>query len=86
MCRPEHLLEILDEESVAPSVLRRLADRDHARASELFARVLDDAGFDWQRDSEELLRKHKASYFAREPRARFSPISARLASAFSAGT
>lgn len=78
----EHLLEILDEESVEPSVLRRLADRDHARASELFGRVLDDADFDWRRDGEELLRRHKPWYFARERRPRFSPISERLAAAF----
>lgn len=45
-------------------VARRLAARDPATASTVFARLLKrKRGFSWNTDGEELLRQHKPSYF-----------------------
>ena len=48
----------------AAEALRRLADRDPTKASTVFTRLLKPKrGFRWETDGEQLLRKHKPSYF-----------------------
>lgn len=48
----------------SPEPLRRLANRDPAKASTVFARLLKrKRGFSWDTDGEELLRRSKPSYF-----------------------
>jgi hypothetical protein len=44
--------------------MARLAVRDPAKASAVFARLLKrKRGFSWETDGEQLLRQHKPSYF-----------------------
>ena len=59
------VLTYLQDQSVSPLPFRRLAERDPARASEVFQRVLKQPGFSWERDGDALLRQHKAEFFAR---------------------
>jgi hypothetical protein len=68
----------LDDDSVEPMVLRRLAERDPAKATIVFRRLLKRPSFDWVRHGEDLLRTSKAAYFDRPRRPRVSPISERL--------
>lgn len=77
----QRLRDYLDDDTVDPSLLRRLASRDHTRASQVFQALLDEPGFDWEQDGEALLRRHKAAYFAREPRPLVTPLSERLSRA-----
>ncbi|MEU4645566.1 hypothetical protein [Micromonospora sp. NPDC023814] len=75
----EHTLAYLNDDSVGPLVLRRLAARDPERATVVFRRLLKKPRFDWARDGEELLRAYKPEHFRRVPRPRVSPVSERLA-------
>jgi hypothetical protein len=75
----EQTLSYLEDDSVEPMVLSRLADRDPGRASVAFRRLLKRPRFDWNRDGEELLREVKPTYYERPPRPRVSPLSERLA-------
>ncbi|SBT41016.1 hypothetical protein [Micromonospora narathiwatensis] len=75
----EHTMAYLQDDSVAPLVLRRLAELDPERASVVFRRLLKKPRFDWARDGEELLRAYKPEHFRRAPRPRVSPVSERLA-------
>ncbi|RZT77826.1 hypothetical protein EV382_0991 [Micromonospora violae] len=75
----EHTLAYLQDDSVGPLVLRRLAARDPERASVVFRRLLKKPRFDWTRDGEVLLRAYKPEYSRRAPRPRVSPVSERLA-------
>jgi hypothetical protein len=59
----ETLSDCLRDPDISPEPLRQLAARDPARASKVFARLLKRKGFSWETDGEELLRKHKPSYF-----------------------
>ncbi|WP_084757081.1 hypothetical protein [Micromonospora cremea] len=75
----EHTLAYLQDDSVDPLVLRRLAAPDPERASVVLRRLLRKPRFDWTRDGEELLRAYKPEHFRRAPRPRVSPVSERLA-------
>ena len=75
----ELTLSYIEDDSVEPMVLRRLAERDPDRASVVFRRLLKRPRFDWDRDGEELLREIKPDYYHRAPRPRVSPVSERLA-------
>ncbi|MER7334807.1 MULTISPECIES: hypothetical protein [unclassified Micromonospora] len=75
----KHTLAYLQDDSVGPLVLRRLAARDPERASVVFRRLLKKPRFDWTRDGEELLRAYKPEHLRRVPRPRVSPVSERLA-------
>ena len=60
----ETLSGFLGDPDISPEPLRRLAARDPAKASTVFARLLKrKQGFRWEADGEKLLRKHKPSYF-----------------------
>jgi hypothetical protein len=72
----------LDDETVEPSVLARLADAEPDRASLLFRRLLPKPTFDWARDGEALLHRHKKAYYARPVLPKVSPVSDRLAQAW----
>jgi hypothetical protein len=74
----ETVLSYLHDDTVAPMVLRRLADRDPDKASVLVRRLLKRPRFDWTRDGEELLRSLKPDHFARPPRPTVTPVSERL--------
>lgn len=75
----EQTLSYLEDDTVEPMVLSRLADRDPDRASVVFRRLLKRPRFDWNRDGEDLLREVKPTYYERPPRPRVSPLSERLA-------
>lgn len=75
----EQTLSYLEDDSVEPMVLRRLADRDPEKATVVFRRLLKRPRFDWNRDGEELLRELKPAYYDQPLRPRVSPVSERLA-------
>jgi hypothetical protein len=81
---PQHrevVLSYLQDASIAPGVLRRLAERDPRRATQVFRRILQRPRFLWDRDGEALLRRHKAEYFAHPVLPSVTPISESLARA-----
>ena len=60
----ETLSGFLRDPDTSPEPLRRLAARDPAKATAVFARLLKrKRGFSWTTDGEQLLRRHKPSYF-----------------------
>ena len=75
----EQTMSYLEDDSVEPMVLRRLADRDPEKATVVFRRLLKRPRFDWNQDGEQLLREVKPAYYDRLPRPRVSPLSERLA-------
>lgn len=75
----EQTLSYLEDDSVEPMVLRRLAARDTEKASVVFRRLLKRPRFEWSRDGEALMREVKPGYFDRPPRPQVSPLSERLA-------
>ncbi|HEY3108073.1 MAG TPA: hypothetical protein VGL23_04930 [Chloroflexota bacterium] len=75
------VLGYLDEPSIPPMALRRLAEPDPARASRVFRRALREPSFSWARDGDALLRRRKASYFAQPVLPSVTPFSERLARA-----
>ncbi len=63
-------------------MLRRLAARDPARASTVFAKLLKrKRGFCWEADGEQLLRQSKPSYFDGTSLPRTVPLSSLLSNA-----
>jgi hypothetical protein len=75
------VLSYLQDESVSPLPFRRLGERDPERASEVFRRVLKQPRFSWERDSEALLQRYKASFFEQPLLPSVMPVSERLARA-----
>jgi hypothetical protein len=75
----EHRHKVLDGglESIAPVVLRRLAEQGPDRAGRVFARLLGKPRFAWQRDGEALLRRYKPGFFDRTPLPGVTPLSGR---------
>jgi len=67
----------LKSQSIPPIVLRRLAEQDPDRASQVFARLLGKPRFTWQRDGEALLRRYKARFFDSAPLPGVTPLSNR---------
>ena len=74
-----HVLACLKDQEQPPTALRRLAERDPAKASALFSRLLKRKDFDWSREGEQLLRTAKSDYFARPHLPQITPVSDRLA-------
>jgi hypothetical protein len=67
---PDHahtLRRYLDDESITPAPLRRMADAHQETADEVFRSVLGRPEFSWPVHGEILLREYKPSYFARTP-------------------
>ncbi len=82
--KPEHrqvVLSYLQDASISPRVLRRLADRDPKQATQVFRRILRQPRFVWDRDGEVLLQRHKAGYFAHPVLPSVTPVSESLARA-----
>lgn len=78
-CRYQHQVRsCLDDESVPPMVLRRLADRDPDKAGAVFRRLLKRPRFDWSRDGEELLRSAKPEYYSKPHLPQITPVGDRL--------
>jgi hypothetical protein len=78
----ETLSGFLRDPGTSPEPLRRLAARDPAKASTVFAKLLKrKRGFSWDTDGEQLLRRSKPSYFDSTPLPRTVPLSKLLSSA-----
>jgi hypothetical protein len=73
------LREYLNDDSVAPMVIRRLVQRHPENADAVFRSLLRKPTFAWERDGEELLRRRKAKHFAHEPLPSITPVGDRLA-------
>lgn len=73
------LREYLNDESVAPLAIHRLVQRHPDNVDKVFRALLRKASFTWTRDGENLLRRHKKSFFDREPMPSISTIGERLA-------
>ncbi|MGQ0777316.1 MAG: hypothetical protein ACT4NY_23355 [Pseudonocardiales bacterium] len=72
------LREYLQDDSVSPLAIRRLVQRHPEGADPVFRVLLRKPGFSWQRDGEKLLRRHKGTYFDREPTPSISTVGDRL--------
>ncbi|MEU7004382.1 hypothetical protein [Nonomuraea sp. NPDC046570] len=66
-------------EAVSPVPIARLAARDPAKASAVFARLLNKPGFDWERSGQALLRTHKPGYYDGPRLPTASPMTAAIA-------
>ena len=78
----ERLSDFLGDPDGSPEPLRRLAARDPAIASTVFARLLKrKRGFSWAADGEELLRRSKPRYFDGTALPRTVPLSRTLSDA-----
>jgi hypothetical protein len=70
----ELITDYLRDSDVSPVPLRRLAGQDPAKASQVFRALLKRKDFDWERDGEALLRKHKPDWYASPPLPRVIPV------------
>jgi hypothetical protein len=77
----ETLSGFLRDPDSSPDPLRRLAARDPAKASRVFARLLKRKHFSWDTDGEQLLRRSKPRYFDEAPLPRTVPLSPLLSEA-----
>jgi hypothetical protein len=77
--RLTQLREYLDDDSVSPLAIRRLAQRHPDNADKVFRTLLRKPGFSWTRDGEDLLRRCKKTHFDREPLPSISTVGERLA-------
>jgi hypothetical protein len=78
----ETLSGFLRDPDTTPEPLRRLAARDPAKASTVFAKLLKrKRGFSWDTDGEQLLRRSKPSYFDGTALPRTVPLSKLLSNA-----
>ena len=75
----QHVSDYLDDDSVSPLPFRKLAERNPARASEVFRQLLCREDFDWEHDGEKLLRQRKPTHFPETRLPRTLPLSERLA-------
>jgi hypothetical protein len=73
------LREYLNDDSVSPTVIRRLVQRHLENADTVFRTLLRKPAFTWERDGEELLRRRKKSHYGHEPMPSVTPVGARLA-------
>jgi hypothetical protein len=73
------LREYLNDDSVAPLTIRRLARRHPDNVDKVFRTLLRKPGFSWTRDGENLLRRRKKAFFEEDPTPSISTVSERLA-------
>jgi hypothetical protein len=73
------LREYLDDDSVSPLAIRRLAQRHPDNVDKVFRTLLRKPRFSWTRDGEDLLRRRKKTHFDREPLPSISTVGERLA-------
>lgn len=79
-CR-EAIQRYLDDPTISPRVIERLAVRDTGRASRVLAQLLDAPDFTWEQDGEATLRRLKAGYYEKPIRPSVVPLSEELARA-----
>ncbi|WP_432829147.1 hypothetical protein [Dactylosporangium sp. CA-092794] len=77
----ETIKSYLDDDSVDPTPLQRLAARHPDTVNQVFRAALGKPAFRWETDGERLLREHKSSWYARPPFPRVTVLSDRLAAA-----
>lgn len=68
----------LRDDSVSPLAIRRLVQRHPDGVDPVFRALLRKPGFNWSRDGEKLLRRHKKRFLDREPMPGISITGARL--------
>lgn len=73
----------LESEDISPTVLRRLAEKDTKKATEVFRNATGTRSFDWDRDGEQLLLDDKPDWAERKHLPGIIPISDRLTQAMS---
>jgi hypothetical protein len=71
----------LRDETVSPVLFRRLGQRHPDTVSVVFRKLLGKRAFDWSRDGEALLRKHKSAFLDRTPLPMVVPLSEKLVAA-----
>ncbi|MFD9824138.1 hypothetical protein [Streptomyces violascens] len=79
------LREYLNDDSISPMVIRRLAQRHPEGADTVFRRLLRKPSFTWDEHGEELLRRRKKSHYRSEPLPSVTLVGARLAELLRAG-
>lgn len=79
------LREYLNDDSVSPTVIRRLVERHPEGADAVFRRLLRKPAFTWEEHGEELLRRRKKSHYGHEPLPSITPVGSRLAQLLRAG-
>ncbi len=75
----ETLTGYLHDDEISPTPIRLLAERDPAKSTVVFRKLLKKRGFTWEEHGESLLRKYKARYFETAPLPRNVPLSEELA-------
>jgi hypothetical protein len=75
----------LRDDSVSPLAIRRLVQRHPDGADPVFRALLHRPGFCWEQHGERLLRRHKKSFFDREPTPSIFVIGSRLAELLGVG-
>ncbi len=71
----------LEDAELSPLPLRRLAEQNAIRATEVFRRLLQRPDFTWERDGEALLRHHKAAFYKQPPQPAVRVVGEALAQA-----
>ncbi|MFE3184187.1 hypothetical protein ACFXKR_25450 [Streptomyces violascens] len=79
------LREYLNDDSISPMVIRRLAQRHPEGADTVFRRLLRKPSFTWDEHGEEPLRRRKKSHYRSEPLPSVTLVGARLAELLRAG-
>lgn len=74
----QRMRSYLKDDTVPAAVIRRLADRDPAKASQVFRHLLNQPGFSWETDGDALLRRHKQAHLDKPPLPSITPLSDRL--------
>lgn len=69
----------LKGDAVSPVPIVRLAERDHGKASAVFATLLGRSGFRWERSGDALLRTHKPGHFDGPRLPTVTPMTAAIA-------
>jgi hypothetical protein len=73
------LKDFLNDETVPPHLIRRLAAQYPDTVDQVFATLLGKPGFSWTRDGEALLARKKPEFFDREPAPGITVTGTRLA-------
>lgn len=73
------VLGYLNDDSVEPHVIRRLADENPDNATTVFRTVLKRPDFDWLSDGDDLLRQRNKDYYRTEPTPRIAPLTPAVA-------
>jgi hypothetical protein len=79
------LKDFLNDETVPPYLIRRLAAQYPDTVDQVFAALLGKPGFSWTRDCEALLARKKPEFVDREPTPSITVTGTRLAQLLKAG-